>query len=82
MYISLPYKSHKIMKRFLKEHLITLVGIAIGALGGWIYWRFVGCSSGSCPITSSPINSSIWGAATGGLLFSSFKKKSKPEEHA
>ena len=37
----------------------------------------------TCPITSSPVNSSIWGAAMGGLLLSSFMpehRKIKKEE--
>ena len=50
---------------------------------GYLYWRYVGCTTGTCPITSSPVNSSIWGAAMGGLLLSSFMpehKKIKKEE--
>ena len=48
-----------------------------------LYWRYVGCTTGTCPITSSPVNSSIWGAAMGGLLLSSFMpehRKIKKEE--
>lgn len=40
-------------------------------------------TTGTCPITSSPVNSSIWGAAMGGLLLSSFMpehRKIKKEE--
>jgi hypothetical protein len=59
--------------RFLKEHKFVLIGVGIGALGGYLYYAFVGCSSGACPITSKPFNSSIWGALMGGLLFSSLK---------
>lgn len=54
-----------------------LIGIAVGLLGGFVYWRFVGCNSGSCPITSSPFYSSIWGGLIGGLLLGSFKKEEK-----
>ena len=61
------------MKEFFKGHGWTIAGIVSGALGGFLYWHFVGCSTGSCPITSSPINSSIRGAAMGGLVLSSFK---------
>ncbi|WP_455638856.1 DUF6132 family protein [Parabacteroides sp.] len=64
-------------KTFFKRHWLTLLGIAIGALGGFLYWRFVGCTTGTCPITSSPVNSSVWGAIIGGLLFSSFRKEDK-----
>lgn len=65
---------------YLKRNWITILGIVIGAVGGFLYWRFVGCSSGSCPITSSPVMSSIWGAILGGLLFSMFTKKEKANE--
>lgn len=64
------------MKNFLCNHKLTLIGVVVGALGGFLYWNFVGCSGGSCPITSSPILSTVWGALIGGLLLSSFKKKS------
>ncbi|MCD8183898.1 MAG: DUF6132 family protein [Bacteroides sp.] len=54
-----------------------MLGIIIGAAGGFLYWRFVGCSTGSCPITSSPVNSSLWGAVMGGLVGSMFQPKSQ-----
>lgn len=47
-------------------------GILIGAVGGFLYWRYVGCAGGACPITSSPVMSTLWGALMGGLLFSMF----------
>lgn len=65
---------------YLKKYGLTLLGIVIGAIGGLAYWRFVGCSSSSCPITSSPINSALWCAAIGGLLFNSFSKSKKKED--
>jgi outer membrane lipoprotein SlyB len=70
---------NKIIINWLKNHRTTLIGILIGAVGGFIYWKFVGCSSGTCPITSSPVNSTIYGAIVGGLLGSSFKKKKKTD---
>lgn len=59
----------------LKKHSITIAGIVIGSIGGFLYWKYVGCMSGTCPITSHPTNSTIYGAVMGGLLFSMFKKK-------
>ncbi|HYV55620.1 MAG TPA: DUF6132 family protein [Chitinophagaceae bacterium] len=58
-----------------KKHLITLLGIAVGTLGGYMYWKYIGCLSGTCPITSHPINSAVYGAIMGGLLFNMFKKE-------
>jgi len=54
----------------MKKNWAYLAGGIIGGTGGYLYWRFVGCSSGTCPITSSPVMSTIWGAIMGGLLFS------------
>lgn len=61
------------MKIFLKKNILTIIGVPLGALAGFLYWKFVGCNSESCAITSNPYNSTIYGAAMGGLLFSIFK---------
>lgn len=39
-----------------------VIGAVVGAGLGFAYWYFVGCQSGHCPITSSPIASSLYGA--------------------
>jgi hypothetical protein len=65
--------------QFIKKHYLIFIGIAVGAIGGYLYWSFVGCSSGHCPITSSPINSTLYGGVMGGLLLSMVKKKNKEE---
>ncbi|MFH1025028.1 MAG: DUF6132 family protein [Planctomycetota bacterium] len=44
------------------------IGIAIGGALGYAYYRLVGCSSGTCPITSSPWMSMFYGALAGGLV--------------
>ncbi len=59
--------------KLVKKHRLILFGILLGAIGGFLYWKFIGCNSGSCPITSSPVNSTLWGAVMGGLLLSLFK---------
>ena len=33
-----------------------------GAGGGYLYYRFIGCASGTCPITSNPWSSTVYGA--------------------
>jgi hypothetical protein len=42
--------------------------VVVGAAGGYLFYRFVGCKTGTCPITSSPWLSTIYGAILG-LLF-------------
>jgi hypothetical protein len=61
----------------LKKHSLTLVGIGLGTAAGFLYWKFVGCTSGTCPITSNPTNSTIYGAVMGGLILSMFKNENK-----
>jgi len=62
------------MKRFNKKYLITIIGVIVGAAAGYCYWKFIGCSSGSCAITSKPLSSTLYGAVMGGLLFSIFQQ--------
>ena len=49
-----------------------LIGIVLGAAAGFAYYRFVGCSSGTCPITSNPVISTIYGAVMGALASGAF----------
>jgi len=59
----------------MKKNLLIVIGVAVGAIGGYLYWQFIGCESGSCAITSKPVNSTVYGAVMGGLLFSIFQRK-------
>lgn len=46
---------------FWKPFLAT----SIGGLAGFLYYYFVGCTSGTCAITSNPYMSIIWGGLIG-----------------
>jgi hypothetical protein len=59
---------------FILKNKLTIIGVAIGAIGGYLYYHFVGCSSGTCAITSKPLNSTLYGALMGGLFFNILKK--------
>ena len=67
------------MKNFLSKHWLKIVGAIVGSLGGYLYYVKVGCMSGTCPITSDPTNSTLYGALMGYLLFSLFAKSTKKE---
>jgi len=54
-----------------------LAGAVVGGITGYLYWYFIGCESGTCPITASPVKSMLWGAVMGGLLFGLFKRETK-----
>jgi len=41
--------------------------VVLGALGGFLYYNFIGCN-GSCAITSSPVNSTLYGSLMGLIL--------------
>ena len=47
-----------------------------GGAAGFAYYYFVGCASGSCPITSNPYISTAYGAVTGIVLGFGKSKKS------
>ncbi len=61
----------------LSKYKLEIAGVISGAIAGWCYWYFVGCASGACLITSRPLNSSVYGAVLGMLVFSIFKKDTK-----
>ncbi len=61
-----------------KVIIITIIGLIVGAVLGYAYYHYVGCASGTCAITSKPLNSTLYGAVLGGLLFNSisdYRKK-------
>ena len=60
---------------FLLKYKLILLGVIIGAIGGYLYYYYVGCASGTCAITSKPLNSTLYGAMMGGLLLNIFKKE-------
>ncbi len=52
-------------KRNWKRYLPMMILAVLGAIGGFLYYRFVGCVSGACPITSNPISSTVYAACAG-----------------
>jgi len=43
-------------------------GIIIGGLAGFAYYKFIGCRTGACPITSNPWISTVYGIILGTLI--------------
>jgi hypothetical protein len=65
--------------KFLKKHLQLkhIIGLLVGVAGGFLYYWFVGCSSGSCAITSNPWMSMLWGTIMGYLIADMIPIKAK-----
>jgi hypothetical protein len=60
-----------------KKTRILLIGGILGIIGGYVYYRTIGCSNGTCPLTSNPYMSMIWGGLMGYLIADMFVKPSK-----
>jgi uncharacterized membrane protein YeaQ/YmgE (transglycosylase-associated protein family) len=65
------------MKKWFKKNLLYIIGAFAGAIAGYLYYQQIGCASGTCMITSKPVNSTLYGALMGGLLFGMLKKENK-----
>ena len=57
---------------------LAIIGLGGGL--GFAYYYFIGCTSGSCPITSNPYVSTAYGALVGAVL--SVRKSSKAKGKA
>jgi F0F1-type ATP synthase assembly protein I len=55
-------------KSFFKKFLPEITGAVLGALGGFIYWKYVGCASGTCTIKSNWYLMIPWGMIMGFLI--------------
>lgn len=55
-------------KTAFRKALSTFIVAVVGAVGGYLYYRFVGCADGTCAITSNPYVSTLYGGIIGGLL--------------
>ena len=52
--------------------LRIIIGIIVGGGLGFGWYKLLGCSTGTCPLTSNPVISTIFGAVVGALLATSF----------
>ncbi len=67
------------MKSWMLKNKLLIIGALVGAVAGYIYYAQVGCVTGTCAITSSPVNSTAYFAVMGALAFNIFRKE-KPRE--
>lgn len=67
------------MKEFLIKYRFKILFITLGTIAGLLYWRFIGCTSGTCPITSHWYTSGAYGMLFGWLISDLFKTNKKNE---
>lgn len=68
MLLALFLEGERQIMETIKQKKIALVFLVLGAIGGFLYWKFVGCTSGTCAIKSVWYWSTLWGAAVGYLV--------------
>jgi len=56
------------LKGVFQAKRIQIIFLLAGAVGGFLYWRFIGCASGTCAIKSVWYWTTLWGAAMGYLV--------------
>jgi len=52
------------------SQIVSFWPVALGGVLGFAYYRFVGCKTGACPLTSNPWISTLYGALIGWLTVS------------
>ena len=67
----------------IKRHYPKILFALAGALAGFLYWKFIGCNSGTCPLTSNWHTTTLFGGLIGMLAVPGRKNntdnKTKPE---
>ena len=53
---------------FSRKNIPLYIMILIGSTGGFLYWKFIGCQSGTCKIKSVWYWSTLYGAIFGYLI--------------
>ncbi len=66
------------MKKYIKQ----IIGFFVGAVAGFLYYRFIGCKSGSCPLTGNPYVSVLFGGIFGMLIVDSISDLFKSKKTA
>jgi hypothetical protein len=68
----------------IRKRLPEIIGAIVGAAGGFLYWKYVGCVSGTCAIKSNWYLMVPWGMLlgylAGSLIGDIFRKRRAPEK--
>lgn len=61
------------MKKIVRKNMPAIAGAVVGATVWFFYWKFIGCSTGTCYIQFGPDRMRLYGALMGGLMLNMFK---------
>jgi len=68
-----------LLRRFWASGPARIIfGVVGGAVGGAVYAHYIGCLTGSCPITSNPVTAALFGALLGATLLAPDRRKPAP----
>ncbi len=56
-----------------KMIIAIVVGVVIGGALGFANYKFIGCKTGTCPLSANPWISTFYGMLVGGILGSIVK---------
>lgn len=63
-----------------KKWIMRSLFAATGASAGFAYYYFIGCNSGTCPISGNPYISTLYGAVMGILVSPTKRDKAQQEK--
>lgn len=62
-------ESNRLWQKITSKKIYRIAfGIVTGAGVGLLYWNFIGCTGGTCPLTSNPYKTVLMFSILGGLF--------------
>ncbi len=56
------------LKSLGRSKRLQIITLLVGAIAGLLYWKYVGCKTGTCPLKSVWYWTMLWGAVFGYLV--------------
>jgi hypothetical protein len=69
------------MKNWITRNRLYFIGGFFGAIGGFLYGKYIGCLTGTCAITSNPLRSTIYFAILAAVLAVMFQREKKYKDN-
>ena len=60
-----------------KRIMFIIIGVILGGVSGFLYWKYVGCVTGNCAITSVWYKSTLYGMLMGCMILDLIKENLK-----